>query len=83
MASNLSASHLGSDSDLRKLRWLLKWQSSEFDGRMRCGSIPLNSLRPDEFIFFTSYTLSGLVFLFSFFIFTLLETYDLQLNHLS
>jgi hypothetical protein len=82
MVSNISASHLRSDSDPRKVRLLLRWQSSEFDGRMWCGSILLGGLRLGEFIFFTSYTLVGLALPFSFF-FTLLKYYDLQPHHLS
>jgi hypothetical protein len=63
---------------------LLGWQSAEFDGRMQCGSVPLGGLRPDEFIFFSSYALAGLTPPFFFFFFlTLLENYGLQLHHLS
>jgi hypothetical protein len=65
-----------------KLRRLLGWQSPGYDGRVQCGAIPLRDLRPGEFIFFTSYALSALVLPFSSF-FTLLETYGLQLHHLS
>jgi hypothetical protein len=83
MASILSASRFRSESDLRRLRWLLEWQSSVFDGRVWCGAVPLRDLRSGEFIFFTSYTLSWLVLPFSSFFFTLLETNDLQLHHLS
>jgi hypothetical protein len=39
-------------------------------------------LWPGEFIFFTSYTLAGLVLPFSSFFFTLLETYGLQLHQI-
>jgi hypothetical protein len=86
MVSNLSASHLRSDIDLRMLMRLLGWQSAKFDGRMRCGSVPLGGLRPDEFIFFISYALAGLTppfFFFFFFFLMLLENYGLQLHHLS
>jgi hypothetical protein len=48
--------------------------------RVRCGSVPLRGLWSGEFIFFSSYALSGLVLPF---FFTLLETYGLQLHHLS
>jgi hypothetical protein len=81
MASNLSHSRLRSDNDLRKVRLLLGWQSVEFDGRIRCGSVPLDDLRPNEFIFFTSYALADLALPFPSF-FTLLENYGLQLHHL-
>jgi hypothetical protein len=44
-------------------------------------SLPLDGLQSGEFIFFTSYAMAGLILSFS--SFTLLETYDLQLHHLS
>jgi hypothetical protein len=50
---------------------------------MRRGSVPLGDLWHSEFIFLTFYALYGLVLPFSSFFFTLLETYDLQLHHLS
>jgi hypothetical protein len=71
------------DSDLRKVRLLLRWQSIEFDERIWCGSILLGGLWPSEFIFFTSYALARLALPFSSFFFMLLENYDLQLHHLS
>jgi hypothetical protein len=49
---------------------------------VRCGVVWLGDLRSDEFIFFTSYALAGLVLPFSSF-FTVLETYGLQLHHIS
>jgi hypothetical protein len=50
---------------------------------MQCGTISLDNLQSDEFIFFSSYALSSLVLSFSSFFFTLLETYGLQLHHLT
>jgi hypothetical protein len=50
---------------------------------MRCGVAPLVGIRPDKFIYFASYALSGLMLLFSPILFTLLEYYSLQLQHLS
>jgi hypothetical protein len=82
MASILLASRFWSESDLRKLRRLLGWQSLGYDGRVRCRAVPLEDLWSGEFNFFTSYALSGLVLLFSSF-FTLLKWYGLQLHHLS
>jgi hypothetical protein len=78
MASNLSSSRLRIESDLRRLRRVIWWQLSGFDGKMQRGVAPLA-----EFVYFTSYTLSGLVLPFSSFLFTLLEYYGLQLQHLS
>jgi hypothetical protein len=84
MALNLSPTHLRSDSDLRKVRLMLGWKLTEYDGRMRCRSVLLSGLWPGEFIFFTSYALAGLTLsMSSFFFFTLLENYGLQLHHLS
>jgi hypothetical protein len=40
-------------------------------------------LRLSEFMYFTAYALAGLVLSFSSFFFMLLETYGLQLQHLS
>jgi hypothetical protein len=81
MASILSVPSIRSDSNHRKVRWLLGWQSSKFNRKIRCGSVPLGGLQLGEFIFFTSYALVGLAPLFSFL--TMLENYDLQLHHLS
>jgi hypothetical protein len=36
-----------------QLRLLLGWQSSRYDGRVRCSVILLRDLWPGEFIFFT------------------------------
>jgi hypothetical protein len=71
------------EDDLRRLRWVLSWQLSGFDGWMRCGTFPLINLQPREFIFFSCYTTAGLVPPMSSFLFTLLEFYGLQLQHLS
>jgi hypothetical protein len=53
MEANLSPSRLRMHDAAMLVRWLLGWQSLEFDGRMRCGTLPLNNLQPGEFIFFT------------------------------
>jgi hypothetical protein len=62
---------------------VIQWQSPRYDGKMRHGVVPLTGMRPDEFIYFASYALSGLVLMFSSFLFMLLEHYGLQLQHLS
>jgi hypothetical protein len=49
---------------------------------MRCGTLPLINLQPGEFIYFSCYTMAGLVMLVSSFLFVLLEFYRLQLQHL-
>jgi hypothetical protein len=62
---------------------LLGWQSPEFNRWMRRGTFPLMNLEPGEFIYFCCYATIGLVSPVSFFLFTLLEFYGLQLQHLS
>jgi hypothetical protein len=79
MVSDLSSSLLHTESDLRKLRRVIGWQSLGFDGKMRRGVTSLTGMQPGEFVYFASYTLSGLMLPFSSFLFTLLEYYDLQL----
>jgi hypothetical protein len=50
---------------------------------MRRGTLSLINLQPGEFIFFSCYAAAGLVPPVSSFLFTLLEFYGLQLQHLS
>jgi hypothetical protein len=71
------------EDDLRRLRRLLGWQSLGFDGWLRCGTFPLINLQRGEFVFFSCYVVAGLVPPVSSFLFTLLEFYGLQLQHLS
>jgi hypothetical protein len=82
MVFDLSSSLLHTESDLRKLRRVIGWQSLGFDGKMRRGVTSLTGMQPGEFVYFASYALSGLMLPFSTFLFTLLEYYDLQLQHL-
>jgi hypothetical protein len=44
MASNLSSSHLRIESDLRRLRRVIWWQLSGFDGKMQRGVAPLTGM---------------------------------------
>jgi hypothetical protein len=44
MASNLPSSHLWSNNNLLRVRWVLGWQATEYDGRIRCGTVPLADL---------------------------------------
>jgi hypothetical protein len=50
---------------------------------MRRGTLPLVNLQPGEFIYFSCYATARLVPSVSSFLFTLLEFYELQLQHLS
>jgi hypothetical protein len=54
---------------------------SDMRTRSNTGSPLLTGMRTDEFVYFSAYALAGLVLPFS--SFTLLETYGLQLQHLS
>jgi hypothetical protein len=45
MACNLPHSQLRMEDDLRRLRWLLGWQSQGFIGWMRCGTFFLINLQ--------------------------------------
>jgi hypothetical protein len=83
MVSDLSSSRLYTESDLRKLRWVIGWQSPRFDQKMWHGVAPLTGMRPSEFVYFALYALSRLMLPFSSFLFMLLEYYGLQLQHLS
>jgi hypothetical protein len=55
MTSNLSSSRLRIESDLMKLRKVLGWKSTGFDGKMRRGITPLAGLKPSEFVYISSY----------------------------
>jgi hypothetical protein len=61
MASNLPRSHLRMEDYLRRLKWLLGWQSPGFDGWMRRGIFLLINLQLGEFVFFSCYITVGLV----------------------
>jgi hypothetical protein len=49
---------------------------------LRCGVLPLTNLRPGEFVFFSCYAAVGLMPPVSSFLLTLLEFYEIQLQHL-
>jgi hypothetical protein len=66
-----------------QVRWLLGWRAAEYDGWIHRGTIPLTDLQPGEMDLFTSYALAGFVLPTSSFFLTLLETYGLQLHHLT
>jgi hypothetical protein len=51
--------------------------------KLKHRAAPLANMRPGDFVFFTVYTLAGLVPPLSSFFLTLLEYYWLQLQHLS
>jgi hypothetical protein len=81
MASGLPPSCYQSENDLRVLRRTIGWQSSGYDLKMRCEMLSL--AHPGDFIYFSSYALSGLVPLLSSFFLVLLEHYRIQLQHLA
>jgi hypothetical protein len=61
---------------------MIGWQSAGYDGWMQRCTLSLNNLQLGQFIFFAYYTVVGLVPPVSPFLFTLLELYELQLQHL-
>jgi hypothetical protein len=69
--------------DPNQVRRLLGWQARKFNGWMWCRTLTLSGLQPSELVFFTSNALAGLTLPVSSFLFTLLEFYGLQLQHLS
>jgi hypothetical protein len=83
MASDLPTSCYQRESDLRKLRKVIGWQSLGYDSVMRRGIVSLANMQPDDFIFFSSYAMYGLVSPLSSFFIMLLQHYTLQLYHLS
>jgi hypothetical protein len=59
------------------------WKVLGLTCKVKSGAASLANMRPRDFIFFTAYTLVGLVLPLSSFFLTLLEYYGLQLQHLS
>jgi len=68
---------------LDSVRRLLGWTSPKLAGRIRAGSSPLGDLRPGEFMLFIAHMSAGLALLLSSFFVLLLESYGLQLQHLT
>jgi hypothetical protein len=68
---------------LASLRWLMGWQTPGLEPRLKHGVTSLANMGPEDFIFFATYALAGLVPPLSSFFLTLLEYYGLQLQHLS
>jgi hypothetical protein len=83
MASDLSSSRLCTESDLKRLRWVIGWQSPGFNGKMWCCVASLTGVQPSEFIYFPLYALSGHILQFSSFFLTLMEYHNLQPQHVS
>jgi hypothetical protein len=77
MVSSLPTSRYQFENDLRALRKVIGWQSPGYDSKMRRGMLSL--AQPGDFVYFSAYTLVGLVPPFSSFFLMLLEHYGLQL----
>jgi hypothetical protein len=75
MASNLPTSRYQSENDLRVLRKAIGWQFPRYDSKMRRGMLSLAQL--GDFIYFSAYTLVGLMSSLSSFFIVLLEHYGL------
>jgi hypothetical protein len=61
MASDLPPSRYQTACDLRKPRKVIGWQSPGYDSKMRHGIVSLANMQPGDFVFLSSYALSGLV----------------------
>jgi hypothetical protein len=79
MTSDLPPSCYQTENDLRVLRKTIEWQSLGYDSKMRHGMLSL--AHPGDFVYFSSYALSGLMPPLSSFL-MMLEHYGLQLQHL-
>jgi hypothetical protein len=78
MAAELPPSRFRSSGPLVSLRWLMGWQAPGFEHRLKCRVVPLANLAPGNFVFFSAYTMAGLVPPVSSFFLMLLEFYGLQ-----
>jgi hypothetical protein len=77
MGSILPSSRFRTEDDIKRMWKVIGWQSSGFNRKLWRATVPLTGLQPGDFVYFTTYALSGLVLLFSSFFFTLLEHYSL------
>jgi hypothetical protein len=79
MAAELPPSRFKMTGSLASLRWLMGWQAPGLTCKVKRGAASLANMRSGDFIFFTTYALTGLVPPLSSFFLTLLEYYRLQL----
>jgi hypothetical protein len=82
MAAELPPSQFKMTGSLASLQRLMGWQAPSLTCKVKSGVASLANKRSGDFIFFTTYTLVGLVPPLSSFL-MLLEYYGLQLQHLS
>jgi hypothetical protein len=61
IASILPSSCFDPEDDLRKLRMMIRWQASGFNEKKQHGIMALSDMRPGDSVYFSAYTLSGLV----------------------
>jgi hypothetical protein len=82
MAAELPSSRFRTTGSLASLRWLMGWQASGLEPRLKRGIASLANMETGDFVF-SAYALAELVPLLSSFFLMLLEYYGLQLQHLS
>jgi Putative gypsy type transposon len=82
MASLPRPRRFQTERELETVRRMLGLTSAAEAGQVRVGSLPLN-LGPGEFVLFVGHVLAGAALPFSPFFLLLLETYGLQLQHLT
>jgi hypothetical protein len=83
MVTELPPSRFKTMGSLASLRRLMGWQAPGLTCKVKSRAASLANMRPGDFVFFTAYALVGLVPPLSSFFLTLLEYYELQLQHLS
>jgi hypothetical protein len=83
MAAELIPSWFKTSDSLASLQQLMRWQAPGLTPKLKPGVASLANMGPRYFIFFAAYALAELVPPLSSFFLTLLEYYELQLQHLS
>jgi hypothetical protein len=83
MAAELTPSQFKTTGSLTSLRRLMGWHAPDLAPKLKHGVASLANMGLEDFVFFVTYALAGLVLPLSSFFLTLLEYYGLQLQHLS
>jgi hypothetical protein len=80
MAAELPPSRFKTTGSLASLRWRMGWQAPGLTCKVKSGITSLANMRPGDIVFFTVYTLAGLVPPLSSFFLTLLEYYVMGIS---
>jgi hypothetical protein len=77
MGSILPSFRFRTEDDIKRMWKVIGWQSPGFNRKLWRATVSFTSMQPSDFVYFSTYALSGLVLSFSSFFFTLLEHYSL------